>query len=69
MAVNQIPCAFCPLAATNLLKIGTEEYWGAVYVCAGYLRAIDSDYPGLVSDVEISFCPKCGRELHVEVTA
>ena len=63
---KQKQCDFCGLAGRYIAVIapgGCFEHGLYIRVSGAYLQIYDGEYPGFIDNIEINFCPKCGRIL------
>lgn len=63
---KQKPCGFCGPAGRNIAVIAPCDYFEHglyIGVSGAYLQIYDGDMPGFVDNIEINYCPKCGRIL------
>lgn len=61
---KKVPCDFCGLVGSYIavIDIGIENRL-FINISGGYLQIYDDDCPGVMENVKIDYCPKCGREL------
>ena len=63
---KQKQCGFCGPAGEYIAVIapgGCFEHGLYIRVSGAYLQIYDGEYPGFIDNIEINFCPKCGRML------
>lgn len=63
---KQKQCDFCGPAGKYIAVIAPGECFEHglyIRVSGAYLQIYDGEYPGFVDNIEINFCPKCGRML------
>lgn len=64
---KQNPCDFCGPAGGSYIAVfeagQLSENRLFIRVCGGYLQMFDEEYPGFIDNIEINYCPKCGRIL------
>ena len=63
---KQKQCGFCGTAGSYIAVImpgGCFEHGLYIRVSGAYLQIYDGEYPGFIDNIEINFCPKCGRML------
>ena len=63
---KQKQCGFCGPAGKYIAVIapgGCFEHGLYIRVSGAYLQIYDGEYPGFIDNIEINFCPKCGRML------
>jgi len=63
---KQKQCGFCGPAGSDIAVIAPcdhFEYGLYIRVSGAYLQIYDGDYPGFIDNIEINYCPKCGRML------
>lgn len=63
---KQKPCDFCGPAGRYIAVIapgGYVEHGLYIRVSGAYLQMYDGEYPGFIENIEINYCPKCGRIL------
>lgn len=61
---NREPCEYCKLPGKYLdapLEIGGSLVY--MSISGEYLQVFDSEYPGMCENIEINYCPICGRYL------
>ncbi len=60
-------CEYCKIVPTYLAVCEGVEPRLFISVSGSYLQIFDEEYPGFIDNVEINYCPMCGRKLR-EVT-
>ncbi len=63
---KQKQCDFCGPAGKYIAVIapgGNFEHGFYIRVSGAYLQIYDGDFPGFIDNIEINYCPKCGRML------
>ncbi len=63
---KQKQCDFCGPAGKYIAVIAPDEYFEYgfyIRVSGAYLQIYDGDHPGFIDNIEINYCPKCGRVL------
>lgn len=63
---KQRQCDFCGPAGKHIAVIAPcDQFEHGLYinVSGEYLQIYDGDYPGFIDNIEINYCPKCGRML------
>lgn len=63
---KQKPCDFCGPAGKDIVVIAPCDYFEHglyIRVSGAYLQIYDGDMPGFIDNIEINYCPKCGRML------
>ncbi len=64
--VKQKQCGFCGPAGRYILVVAPDGYFEHglyVTISGAYLQIYDGDHPGFIDNIEINYCPKCGRML------
>ena len=56
-------CKYCYVAPKYLGVCESAEPRIFVTVSGAYLQIFDEEYPGLIDNFEINYCPMCGRKL------
>ncbi len=56
-------CEYCKIAPKTLAICENAEPRIFIDVSGSYLQVFDEEYPGFVENIEINFCPMCGRKL------
>ena len=61
---GEMQCDFCGTVGSYIavVDIGIDKRL-FINICGGYLQIYDDDCPGVMENVKIDYCPKCGREL------
>lgn len=63
---KQKQCGFCGPAGRYIAVIAPDRYLKHglyVGVSGAYLQMYDGEYPGFIENIEINYCPECGRIL------
>lgn len=63
---KQKTCGFCGPAGSYIAVIEPCGFLGHglfIRVSGAYLQIYDEEYPGFIDNIEINYCPKCGRIL------
>lgn len=63
---KQKPCDFCGPAGRYIAVVAPGGYLESglyIRVSGAYLQMYDGEYPGFIDNIEINYCPKCGRIL------
>ena len=60
-------CEYCCVAPKYLGVCENADPRIFITVSGAYLQVFDEEYPGFIDNIEISYCPMCGRKLR-EVT-
>ena len=63
---KQKQCGFCGPAGRYIAVIapgGYFEHGLFIRVSGAYLQMYNEEYPGFIDNIEINYCPKCGRIL------
>lgn len=63
---KQKPCGFCGPAGNYIAVVAPGDYFeNGLYirVSGAYMQIYDGDMPGFIDNIEINYCPKCGRIL------
>lgn len=63
---KQEQCDFCGSGGKYIMAIapgGCFEHGLYIVISGAYLQIYDGEYPGYIENIEINYCPKCGRIL------
>ena len=56
-------CEYCKFPSGYLAAIENAEPRILLTINGSYLQIFDEDYPGFIDNVEINYCPMCGKKL------
>lgn len=56
-------CEYCKEVPKNLGIVENSESRIFVTLSGKHLQIFDEEYPGFVDNIQIKYCPMCGRKL------